>query len=164
MFVSVSIQSLYFFLFFIFFIVFNDLRWEVVGRFLLRSSQWIQFYNGIHIDTCMSLCMVLHYVKHDVACGAGTANSSGVLPVFTGVRVARSLVFCVMFCGSLFVVLSFFLWPLCCLSFDLQLLITPLVSSNFWPLTFVVCPSSIYDFWLPLWYLQTFLNLFVMLV
>ena len=42
------------------------------------------------------------------------------------------------------------LWPLYCLSFlDLRLLITPLVSCGH----FIVCPSSIYDFWLPLWYL-----------
>jgi hypothetical protein len=46
-------------------------------------------------------------------------------------------------------------WPLHCLSFlDLQLLITPLASSNFWPLGGL----SLLDlrFWLPLWYLQTF--------
>jgi hypothetical protein len=36
-----------------------------------------------------------------------------------------------MFCRSLFVLLSFFFWLLCCLSFfDLRILITPLVSSN----------------------------------
>ena len=41
-------------------------------------------------------------------------------------------------------------WPLCCLTvFDLQILITPLVSFGHC----VVCPSSIYTFWLPLWYL-----------
>jgi hypothetical protein len=41
-------------------------------------------------------------------------------------------------------------WPLCCLSFfDIRLLITPLVSSGHC----VVCLSSIYVFWLPLWYL-----------
>ena len=35
---------------------------------------------------------------------------------------ARSLVFCVVFCRSLFVLSSFFFWPLCCLSFfDLQI-------------------------------------------
>ena len=45
------------------------------------------------------------------------------LLVFSGVHVAWSLVFCVAFC------LSFFFWPLYCLSFfDLWLLITPLVS------------------------------------
>ena len=36
-------------------------------------------------------------------------------PVFSEVCVARSFVFCVMFCRSLFVLLSFFFWPLCCL-------------------------------------------------
>jgi hypothetical protein len=41
-------------------------------------------------------------------------------------------------------------WPLCYLSFfDIRILITPLVSFNHC----VVCPSSIYGFWLPLWYL-----------
>ena len=48
-------------------------------------------------------------------------------PVFSGVRVARSLVFCVVFCRSLFVLLPFFIWPLRCLSFDLRILITPFV-------------------------------------
>jgi hypothetical protein len=52
------------------------------------------------------------------------------LPVFGRVRIARSLVCCVMFCRSLFVPLSFFFWSLCCLSFGLRILITPLVSSN----------------------------------
>ena len=52
--------------------------------------------------------------------------------VFSGVRVVRSLVFCVMFCRSLCVLLSFFIWPLYWpLFFGLCLLITPLVSSNF---------------------------------
>jgi hypothetical protein len=44
---------------------------------------------------------------------------------FSRVRVARSLA---VICKSLFVLLSFFFRPLYCLSFDLQLLITPLVS------------------------------------
>jgi hypothetical protein len=59
--------------------------------------------------------------------------------------------------------LSFFCWPLCCLSFfHLWLLITSLASSYFsCPFSFghcAVCPSSIYGFWLPLWHLQTFLT------
>jgi hypothetical protein len=72
----------------------------------------------------------------------------GSSQVVGGVRVTRSLVLCVMFCRSLFVLLSFFLWPLCCLYFDLRILITSLVSCGHC----VVCPS-IYGFWLPLWYL-----------
>ena len=49
-------------------------------------------------------------------------------PVVGGIRVTRSLVLCVLFCRSLFVLLSFFFWPLCCLFFDIRILITPLVS------------------------------------
>ena len=38
-------------------------------------------------------------------------------PVFSAVRDVQSLVFCVVFYRGLFVLLSFFFWPLCCLSF-----------------------------------------------
>jgi len=48
----------------------------------------------------------------------------GFTPDFSMVRVARSLVLCVMFCKSL-------IWQLCCLSFfDVRILITHLVSSS----------------------------------
>ena len=53
---------------------------------------------------------------------------------FSEVRVARSLVFCVLFCRSLFI--------LCAFSFG----------------HYIVCPfSMICGFWLPFWCLQTFL-------
>ena len=56
------------------------------------------------------------------------AEHPNVSPVFSGVRVAWSLVFCAVLCRSLFV---HFLWQYCCLSFlDLRILIIPLVSSN----------------------------------
>jgi len=49
-------------------------------------------------------------------------------PVFSGVRVTRSLVLCVCFVDRC---LYFFFWPLCCLFFcDIRILITPLVYSN----------------------------------
>ena len=57
--------------------------------------------------------------------------------VFSGVRVARSLVYICMFCRSLFVLLSIFLWP------------------------FIVCSTLIYSFWLLLWYLQSFLPVLI---
>ena len=63
---------------------------------------------------------------------------------FCGVRVTRSLVFCAMFCRSLFVHLSFFFWPLRCPFFDLRILITPLVSSSSSWLTNVIIPYIIY--------------------
>jgi hypothetical protein len=45
--------------------------------------------------------------------------------VCSGVCVVRSLVFCVGLCRSLFVLLSFFSWPLCCFSFfSVRILIT----------------------------------------
>ena len=47
-------------------------------------------------------------------------------PVFSGVRVIRSLVLCLCFVDRC---LSFFFWPFCYLSFHLRILITPLVSS-----------------------------------
>ena len=53
------------------------------------------------------------------------------LPVFSGVRVTRSLVLCVCFVDR-------------CLSF-----------CTFYCGHCVVCSSSIYEFRLPLWYLQT---------
>jgi hypothetical protein len=62
-------------------------------------------------------------------------NSS---PVFSGVRVTRSLVLYVCFIDRC---LSF-----CTFSFG----------------HCVVCSSSIYGFWLPLWYLQTLLNIYLM--
>jgi hypothetical protein len=44
-----------------------------------------------------------------------------------------------MFCISLFVLLYFFFWPLCCLFFyDIRILIAPLVSSN------SSCPSDVH--------------------
>jgi len=52
--------------------------------------------------------------------------------VFSGVRVTRSLVLYLCFCQSLFALLYFFFWPLCCLFFfDIRIMIAPLVSSNF---------------------------------
>ena len=56
---------------------------------------------------------------------AGTANLSGASPGFEVVRIAWMLVFCVMFCGSLFAYLSSF----------------PSDHCN-------GCPSLIYGFWL----------------
>jgi hypothetical protein len=81
----------------------------------------------------LSSCMPYHrgFNKSnstDATCWTITAypsESPGFTPVFSGVRGALSLVFCAMFCRSLFVLLSIFFWPLYCLSFDLRLLITP---------------------------------------
>ena len=59
---------------------------------------------------------------------AGTPYCSGApesLLVFSEVRIARSFVFCVVFCRSFFI-----LFLLAIVLPDLQILITPSVSSN----------------------------------
>ena len=65
-----------------------------------------------------------------VTYGTGTANPSRspeFIPDFRRIRVARSLVSCAMFYRLLFLLLSFFAWPLYHLSFfHLRLLITSL--------------------------------------
>jgi len=58
------------------------------------------------------------------------SRTSDFTPSFYEVSVAQYLVFCVVLCRSLFVLLSFFFWPLYFLSFNILLLITPLISSN----------------------------------
>ena len=69
--------------------------------------------------------------------GAGTAYPFGspeFTTVFSWVRVTWFFVLCSVVCRSLFVLLSFFFCPLCCLSFF-----------DLW-------------FWLPLWFLQTLIT------
>ena len=57
--------------------------------------------------------------------GTGIKRDKGPNQVVSEVRVSRSLVFYVMFCGSLLVFVVFLLD-----FFDLRLLVTPLISSN----------------------------------
>jgi hypothetical protein len=83
----------------------------------LHSLPWRSFCR-----MCCFLCSYLYNIEH--LCS---------LPVFSGVRVARSLVFCVMFCRSLFVLLPLFFWPLT-LFVHVRFMASdylPLVSSNF---------------------------------
>ena len=70
-----------------------------------------------------------------VTSGAGTAYPFGppeFTPGFQWGSCYSTFSFICMLCRSLFVLLFFFFWPLCCLFFfDIQILIAPLVSSNF---------------------------------
>jgi hypothetical protein len=56
----------------------------------------------------------------NVLSDAWNINTDGVKQ-----RVARSLVLSIVFCRSLFDLLAFSFWLLCCLSFDARVLITP---------------------------------------
>ena len=68
-----------------------------------------------------------------VISGAGTAYPLGApefTPGFIGVRVTRSLIYCVCLVDRCLFFCTFSFWPLYCLFFDLRILIAPLVSSN----------------------------------
>jgi hypothetical protein len=97
----------------------------VVGQTTLYSSGHIR-YKHINYSAQVNVRMIRK--------GAGKClpfQSTWVHPlVFSGIRVTRSLVLCVMCCRSLFVPLSYFFWPFCYLSFNLRILTTPLVSST----------------------------------
>jgi hypothetical protein len=82
--------------------------------------------------------------------------STHVLVVF----MILDLVFCAVFFRSLFVTLSLFCWLLCCLlSFDLRIMITPLVSS-FNSLYIKRNPDMFCFFFLPL-FIYLFIYLFL---
>jgi hypothetical protein len=86
-------------------------------------------------------------------------------PVFSGVRVTRSLVLCVVFCRSLFVLLSFFIWSFRLSFFDLRILITPLISLNSFSNisnTIWSIPSNDYVLWVVVWLLVLFLLVIVL--
>ena len=90
------------------------------------------------------------YIVTDAICDSGTAYLSGSPEfniVISGVLVARFIVLCVMFCRSLFFLLSSFVWSLQCVSFfELRFLITPLgywegkawteITTKFYPFMF----------------------------
>ena len=94
-------------------------------------------------------------INHTLLCGGHSLSSSSP-PDFSEVRVARPLVFCVVFCRSLFVLCTFsfyFFWPLYYLSFHLLLLAIVLSVLPFTAFGHcIICPS-IYCFW-PLYYLS----------
>jgi hypothetical protein len=87
-------------------------------------------------------------------------------PEFTPGRVTWSLVLCIMFCKSLFVLLSYFFWVLCCLSF-LDLRIQSRLCSAIWTqliwTTLSIAHSRIWEFHginVYKWYLTTFLLIY----
>jgi hypothetical protein len=88
----------------------------------------MQIFQLYHDETDHRICIKRNMTG--ALSGAGSVYPFGTheftpLPVFSWVQ---SSVFCVVFCSLLFVL---FLLVMCCLSSDLRLLITPLVSSNF---------------------------------
>ena len=99
-----------------------------------------------------------------VTCGAGTTHPSGAPeftppPDFSGVRDARSLIFCVFCCRSLFVLLFSF----CLLALVLSVLrftVSDYLFGFFLSFGHCIVRASIYSFWLPLWFLFVFWPLY----
>ena len=60
----------------------------------------------------------------------GTSVAGTTCPEFNPC-VTRSLVLCVWFLDRNLTFCPFLIWPLCCLTFDMLILITPLESSNY---------------------------------
>jgi hypothetical protein len=75
------------------------------------------------------VCACVPKIPQRVSVPTRTVHLSS-LPVLSGIRIAQSFAFCVLFCGSLSILLSIVVCPLWCLSFDLRIPITPLVPSN----------------------------------
>ena len=91
---------------------------KVMGHIYILIS-----FRLVHMIFTRVAYLSLFFVIHIMFWVTLKINLSSPL-VFRGVRVIWSLVLCVLFCRSLFVLLSFFFWPLCCLSFfDLRILI-----------------------------------------
>ena len=104
--------------------------WLSVNGYILHITDpiaWMKLFNFSRYTLYINLVFLQSKSSEQI-------NRSQFTPVFSGVRVSWSLVFCIMFCIMLFVLLFFFcfVWPLHRLSFfDLRLLIFSLVSSNF---------------------------------
>jgi hypothetical protein len=99
----------------------------------LKTSPGITMYSQVKFACWLTVSWLVSHVKQEVLTLLEYLTSPSV---FSWVRVARSIVMCLMFCRSLFVLLSFFFCPLRCLSFYLWLVITLVVYSN---LSYSVC-------------------------
>ena len=109
------------------------MTWLTIIEYLCHK--WLRIYSTYRkhfslLSSFMTYHRVCRYINTtDTTSGAGTADPSGA-PEFTpgfywGSRNS-SFNFMCMFCRSLFVLLYFFYWPLCCLFFfDLRILIAP---------------------------------------
>jgi hypothetical protein len=65
------------------------------------------FHVNIEFRFGSGLCnlYLLLYAGNAISCGAGYANPSGASLRLSGIHVVRSLAFCIMFYGGLFVLL-----------------------------------------------------------
>ena len=102
---------------------------SLIGGFMFYLCYVYLFtYTGVQHNFHIRWCSCRSFNKNNTI-GAGFAFPSGSPSCFSGVRVIRCLVYCVVLSRSLFVLLFLFLWPLCCRSV-FYLRIIHLVPSN----------------------------------
>ena len=94
------------------------------------QKEHCQLYTKSFIKICSTMVTILDFFTN----GEGTSYPSRapqITPGFQWGLCYSIFSFICMLCRWLFVFLYLFFWPLCCLLFfDIQILITPLVSSN----------------------------------
>ena len=91
--------------------------------------------HDFHIRLCLCCLTATRRISHVEEELLTIPKHTSSHPIFSGVLVARSLVFCVIICRSLFVRLSFLFQASVLSFFDLRLLINPLISANCWQLS-----------------------------
>ena len=121
--------------------VFRSSRWRARYWWLKHTCLALTTFRLVEVYWTLSSLPAIWQLYHDYQNYVGSllhkqelltlTEHQGSPPVFSSVRVTRSFVFCVMFCRSLSSVICFSLGHC------------------------VACPSSIFGFWLLLWYLQT---------
>ena len=112
----------------------NFYTWLTVVEYLSQMTRICSTYRKhfLILSSFMTYHRIFNQINTtDVTSGAGTAGAPEFTPGFQWSSCYSIVSFMCMSCRSLFVLLYFFFWPLCCLSFfDLRILITPLGSSN----------------------------------
>ena len=110
---------------------------DVVDRYAISVSQWSPICSICRkhfrvLSVFTPYYRVCNYINTTGATsGAGSAGPSGApefTPVISGIRVTRTLASYVCFVDGCFSFCTFFFWPLCCLFFDIRILIALLIS------------------------------------
>lgn len=102
-----------------------------------RASKFTPVYSGVCLDRASEFTPVYSEVCH-----AYPYSASEFTPINSGVCHAQSLLLCVVFYSILYVFLSYFIWPLYCLSsnYIFWLRCPRLLSSNLY-----YCISFVYN-------------------
>ena len=104
----------------LFYVQWVQLRWEVIARFVdigkMNEHEYVPFvvitirsFPHSYLITWFETRVILRlpHVEQELPTLPDHLSSP---PVLSGIRVARSFIFCVVLCRSLFVLFSFFVW------------------------------------------------------